>query len=121
MANKVIIYGEKYAIIQTHNPLRGAFAVISAEDETTVIIDQNKTKEKDYGKIQRDYRLIKFDVVLPFSLVGFIAKISQELAKEKIPIFVLSAYSTDYILVKDEYLEGALKKLKLIGYEVVTK
>ena len=50
-----------------------------------------------------------------FGLVGFLAKVSQLLAEEKIPIFVISAYSTDHILVKKKDLEIAKKKLKMLG------
>jgi len=32
-------------------------------------------------------------MILPFGLVGFLAKVSKVLADEKIPIFAISAYS----------------------------
>lgn len=51
-------------------------------------------------------------MVLPFGLIGFLAKVSKILADEKIPIFVISAYSTDHILVKEKDLARAEEKLK---------
>jgi len=56
--------------------------------------------------------------VLPFDLVGFIAKISKTLADEKVPILVISAYSTDHILVKEKHLKNAKKALKSLGFLV---
>jgi hypothetical protein len=54
-------------------------------------------------------------MVLPFSLVGFIAKVSKALADEKISIFTISAYSTDHILVKKKDLVKAIKKIEGLG------
>lgn len=54
-------------------------------------------------------------MVLPFGLVGFLAKISKTLADENISIFVISAFSTDHILVKEKNLKKAISKLKNLG------
>lgn len=53
---------------------------------------------------------------LDFSLVGILAKISGILAENKISIFAISTYNTDYILVKEEKLEEALGALSEHGY-----
>ena len=60
-------------------------------------------------------------MVLLFGLVGFLAKVSKVLADEKIPIFVISAYSTDHILVKETDLAMAEEKLKELGCVVEEK
>jgi hypothetical protein len=60
-------------------------------------------------------------MVLLFGLVGFLAKVSKVLADEKIPIFVISAYSTDHILVKEKDLAMAEEKLKELGCIVEEK
>ena len=57
--------------------------------------------------------------VLDFSLTGILAKIAALLAEEKIGIFAVSTYNTDYILVKKENEEKALGKLAGAGYEVL--
>lgn len=116
MKKIAIIDKNKYAIIKTTKPIKNAFANINDKREITVIIEQSKIKNT--SKIQKDYRLITFDMILPFNMVGFIAKISKSLAKAKIPIFVISAFSTDHILIKDKYLNKAIIKLKSLGFEV---
>ena len=58
-------------------------------------------------------------MVLPFGLVGFMAKVSQAFADEKISIFAISAYSTDHVLVKEKDLNKAIKKLKNLGCEII--
>jgi uncharacterized protein len=117
--NQIIIDERNFAIVKAKKRLEDAFAVIDNGNEITCIVNQAflGNYKKYLIKAQKNYRLITFDTVLPFALVGFIAKISDVLAKEKIPIFVLSAYSTDYVLLKEEYLKKAIKALAKIGFE----
>ena len=117
MKKIVVISDKKYAIIKSKKVLEGAFANIIDNKEITSIILQDEANLRDVIKIQKNYRLITFDMILPFNLVGFIAQISNELAKEKIPLFVISAYSTDHILIQDRYIEKAKNKLKKLGFE----
>ena len=56
--------------------------------------------------------------VLDFSLIGILSKISSILAENKIGIFAVSTYNTDYILVKEENFERALEVLAEEGYEI---
>jgi len=69
-------------------------------------------------KIEKGWRLITFDMELPFELVGFLAKISGALAEKNISIFVISSYSTDHILVKEISLDSALKQLGELGFVI---
>ncbi len=70
-------------------------------------------------EIEKGFRLITFDIVLPFSFVGFLSEVSSILASEEIPIFAISAYSRDHILVKDEYIEKAISALSNHGFTLV--
>ena len=56
--------------------------------------------------------------VLDFSLVGILAGISEILAENKIVLFAVSTYNTDYILTKAENFERALEVLKSAGYTI---
>lgn len=60
-----------------------------------MIIEQSKYNDEDIIEIEKDWKILTFDMVLPFGLVGFLAEVSKVLADEKIPIFAISAYSTD--------------------------
>ena len=57
---------------------------------------------------------------LEFSLIGILAGISKVLAEKKVGIFVISTYNTDYVLVKEENFEKAVRALKGAGYQVIT-
>jgi len=92
-----------------------AFANIIDKNETTVIINQSKVNDEDVIEIEKDWKILTFDMVLPFGLVGFLAKVSKVIADEKISIFAISAYSTDHILVKENDLAKAKEKLENLG------
>jgi len=115
---EVIISKENFAIIKARKPVKNAFANIIDNNEVTVILPQNKIKKKNIINIDKDYKLLTFNMVLDFNLVGFIARISKALASENIPIFVISAYSTDHVLIKKKYLGKAIKQLKKLGFKV---
>ena len=112
---KVYIWKETFAIIKSKKVYPNAFANITDKNETTVIIEQSKYNDEDIIEIEKYWKILTFDMILPFELVGFLAKVSKVLANEKIPIFAASAYSTDHILVKEKDLIRAGEKLKELG------
>ena len=56
--------------------------------------------------------------VLDFSLIGILSKISGILAENRIGIFAVSTYNTDYVFVKEENFEKALSALEKGGFSV---
>ncbi|GAG62856.1 hypothetical protein ES703_55703 [subsurface metagenome] len=118
---KVYIWKETFVIIKSKKPYPNAFVNIIDKNETTVIIEQSEYNNEDVIKIEKDWKILTFDMVLPFGLVGFLAKVSKVLADEKIPIFAISAYSTDHILVKEKDLARAEEKLEELGCVVEEK
>lgn len=112
---KFYVWKGNFAIVKSKKVLPNSFAVIKDKNEITCVISQSKIKDnKNIIKVDKDWKILTFDMVLPFGLVGFLAKISKTLADAKVNVFVISAYSTDHILVKERDLEKALKHLELI-------
>lgn len=72
------------------------------------------TTERDDG-----WKAMRIQGQLDFSLIGILSKISAILAENKIGIFVVSTYNTDYILVKAMQYDEALKQLERKGYSIV--
>jgi hypothetical protein len=62
------------------------------------------------------WRAFRIVGTLDFSLVGVIAKISSLLSESGIPVFVVSTYNTDYVLVKKENEIKALAVFNQAGY-----
>jgi len=57
--------------------------------------------------------------VLDFSLVGILAEISGILAAQKISIFAVSTYNTDYIFTKADVFDRATHVLSAAGYAIL--
>lgn len=115
---RVVIPPEPYAIIRTQRPCPGAFAVIRDGKELTCILEEELAAGREYSGYDGGWRLITFDMVLPFSLVGFFAKVSGALAAAGISILAFSSYSTDHVFVKDRDLDRAVKALCKLGLSV---
>ncbi|MBE5856811.1 MAG: ACT domain-containing protein [Lachnospiraceae bacterium] len=99
--------------------LEADFYFVGKTDEEISLVCKSedapaKTIERDDG-----WRGFRIQGVLDFSLIGILSKISGILAENKIGIFAVSTYNTDYILVKEENFEPALKALTSEGYTVV--
>ena len=79
-----------------------------------------KTEDAPSNTIERDdgWRGFRIEGVLDFSLIGILSKISSILAENKIGIFAVSTYNTDYILVKKENFDLAMTVLAEAGYEI---
>lgn len=79
----------------------------------TTDVPSNAT-ERDDG-----WKAFRIQGVLDFSLVGILSKISGILAENKIGIFAISTFNTDYVLTKKENYQKALETLKHAGYKIV--
>ena len=79
-----------------------------------------KTEDAPSNTIERDggWRGFRIEGVLDFSLIGILSKISSILAENKIGIFAVSTYNTDYILVTKENFDLAMTVLAEAGYEI---
>ena len=65
------------------------------------------------------WKAFRIQGILDFSLIGILAKIAALLAENSISIFAVSTYNTDYILIKQEKYEQALKLLSAAGYKII--
>jgi len=72
------------------------------------------TEERDDG-----WRAFRIQGILDFSLIGILSEISALLAENKIGIFAVSTYNTDYILTKKENFNKAIDILRKAGCHVV--
>ncbi len=59
---------------------------------------------------------MKVEGPLDFSLTGVLASLAGPLARAGIPIFAISTFDTDYLLVKAANLEAAIAALESVGH-----
>lgn len=74
----------------------------------------DNTSERDDG-----WKAFRIEGILDFSLIGILSEISSVLAENRIGIFAVSTYNTDYILVKEGNFEKALKALGNKGFRII--
>ena len=68
---------------------------------------------------EKYWQAIKVQGPLDFSLIGVLSSLVTPLADENIPIFVISTFDTDYILVKEQNMQHARHVLKQQGHVFV--
>jgi len=73
----------------------------------------------DNIKCEKDWRILRVEGPLDFSLIGILSSISTTLANKGISIFAISTYDTDYILVKDKKVDMAIDALSAEKYEII--
>jgi hypothetical protein len=91
------------------------FMILRDKYEVTLLLDEVDFQTCRHAlreaKIESGFRLLTFDLEMDFTVVGFMAEVSRILAAENIPIFPISAFSRDHILIKQNDLAKALKAL----------
>ena len=91
------------------------FMIFKDKWEVTLILDETDYQTSRHAirdaKIDGGWRLLSFDLVLDFNVVGFLAEVSRILADANISIFAISAFSRDHLLIKQDDLAKALKVL----------
>ena len=79
------------------------------------------TNEVPPNVIQREdgWKAFRIQGVLDFLLIGVLSKIASNLADNDVSIFAVSTYNTDYILIKKENYQKAIKTLSNAGYKII--
>ncbi len=95
----------------------GPFLTITrtAEELSLVCSQQSVPPETP---AQSDFRILKAEGPLDFSLVGLLANLTAALAAANVSVFAVSTYDTDYILVRNRDLPSATKALESAGHAV---
>jgi uncharacterized protein len=64
---------------------------------------------------------LKLEGPFPFSQTGVLTSFLGPLSTNAIPIFAISTYDTDYVLVKEGFLAAALNFLQQAGHELLDR
>ena len=64
------------------------------------------------------WRCLKVQGPLDFGLTGILASLAVPLAAARIPVFAISTYDTDYLMVKAENLARTIEALRAAGHRV---
>ncbi len=88
-------------------------------DEENSLVCPSDAVPANVLKWDDGWRAFRIEGVLDFSLIGILSAISSLLAAQKIGIFALSTYNTDYVLTKAAQFPQALATLREAGYTIL--
>jgi hypothetical protein len=98
----------------------GFFSVTRAADELSVVCEEHVCDDQrlpEGVRVERGWVALKLEGPFPFSMTGVLASFLQPLAEAKIPVFAISTFDTDYVLIKHEDLDRAKKALGAAGHQ----
>ena len=106
---------EDYSLVD----LNSEFCFVGHTDEEKSLVC--KTNDVPANTLVRDdgWKGFRIQGVLDFALIGILSRIAGILADNKIGIFAISTFNTDYILTKKENFDKAIEVLKREGYKII--
>jgi hypothetical protein len=115
---------DSYAIVRLHPGSelpdwvdKGPFrSVTRTDNEVSVVCRDRDVPEGESA--ERGWRVLEVLGPLDFSLTGVVASLVDPLSRAEIPIFVISTFETDYVLVRSGDLDDAVEALELAEHEV---
>ena len=91
------------------------FMLLRDEHEVTLLLDESDWKTVRHAardaRVEGEFRLVTFNVELGWHVVGYLARITEILARAGISVGALSAFSRDHLLIKQHDLGAALRVL----------
>ncbi len=88
------------------------FSITRTDDELSIVCPESHVPKGI--KAEKGWAVLKVQGPLDFGLTGILSSLLTPLAENKISVFALSTYDTDYILIKEHALEEALEILKVL-------
>ena len=93
------------------------FSITRTDEELSVVCSSECLPINEQIKeVEDDWKCIKVEGVLDFSLTGILSSLANTLAENKISIFAISTFNTDYLLVKSHSIEKARVVLENEGH-----
>jgi uncharacterized protein len=114
---------DSYAVVRLHPGSelpewveKGPFrSVTRTDNEVSVVCRDHDVPEGE--SVDRGWTVLEVMGPLDFSLTGVIASLVAPLAEADMPIFVISTFESDYVLVRSADLARAADALEGAGHE----
>jgi uncharacterized protein len=97
-------------------PAGALHAVVRTADELSVVCPDEAVPAG--ARAERGFRALAVTGPLDFGLTGVLAALAAPLAEAGVPIFAVSTYDTDHLLVRAERLAEAVAVLRAAGHRV---
>jgi hypothetical protein len=117
--SEVVVHPGRYAYLKTRQAGPGDhFLVARDADVVTVVTEERNVAATEHSESTHWFVLMEIRVSMPFVAKGFLAKVTATMADVDLNVLVVSTYSKDYIMVKEEGLDTAIAALRQVGFPV---
>jgi hypothetical protein len=97
----------------------GEFTSITrTADELSVVCSESAVPQG--AECETGWRILKIEGPLDFALTGILLSVAKPLADAGVSIFTVSTYDTDYVMVKEQDIDKAMRALTAAGHRVRT-
>jgi uncharacterized protein len=97
---------------------RGEFTSISRSSDELSVVCPTGNLPSDVHSPHR-WVCLKLEGPFPFSLTGVLLSFIKPLSESGVPIFAISTFDTDYVLIQEEFAARALAVLQSAGHELL--
>lgn len=90
------------------------FSVTRTPDELSIVCREDRAPRA--ARVEAGWRLLQVEGPLAFTEVGVLAALAAPLADAGVPIFVVSTWDTDYLLIPRDRWPAAARALEADGF-----
>jgi len=90
--------------------------VLSSADETSIVTAADRVPPD--VRAERGFRALEVAGPLDFALTGILARLTATLATAGVPVFAVSSFDTDWLLVREPRLAEAVAALARAGVRI---
>jgi hypothetical protein len=117
--SEVVVHRGRYAYLKALQVGPGDhFLVARDADEVTVVTEERNVASMEHSESTHWFVLTEIRVSMPFVAKGFLAKVTAIMADVDLNVLVVSTYSKDYIMVREEGRATAIVALRQAGFPV---
>ena len=92
------------------------WSVTRSDSELSVVCSEEDLP--DETRAERGWSALELVGPLDFTLTGVVAALVSPLADDEVPIFVISTFETDYLLVREADFARAVASLRSAGHSI---
>ncbi|OXX82961.1 hypothetical protein AVM15_14385 [Paraclostridium benzoelyticum] len=119
LSYSVIKFSSKEPVPNEFSTIRDFKSITYTDEECSIVAPTGSINTDNALSVDDEWFIIKIVGVLDFSLVGILTQLANPLAENKISIFALSTYNTDYLLIKEKDKDKAINVLQNSGHEFI--
>ena len=117
--SEVVVHRGRYAYLKARQAGPGdLFLVARDADEVTVVTEERNVAATEHSESTQWFVLMEIRVSMPFVAKGFLARVTGLMADADLNVLVVSTYSKDYIMVREEGRDTAIAALRQAEFPV---